>query len=89
MNSEIRSFSFVEEEEEEETSEWEGKEVTAEHVKVELEGFCMHFTSGLKVEGSEKTENGALVMGLAVESGDGVLEKEDTMAKFAASITEL
>lgn len=80
--------------------------MTAEHEKVELDGFlesgfdgnggneaCMHFTRGLKVEGSVKTEDGALGTGLGLEKGHGVFakkeEEEDFMAKFAASITEL
>lgn len=52
----------------------------------------MHFTRGLKEEGSVKTEDGVLGMGLGLVKGHGVLEKkeeeEDLMAKFAASITE-
>lgn len=53
----------------------------------------MHFTRGLKVEGSVKTEEGALEMGLVLENKHGVFKKneeeEDFMAKFTASITEL
>lgn len=55
---------------------------------------CMHFTRGLKVEGSVKIEGGSLEMGLGLENGHWVFEKkeeeeEDFRTKFAASITEL
>lgn len=50
----------------------------------------MHFTRGLKVEGSVKTEDGALEMGLGLENVHGVLEKNEEEENFMAkSITEL